>query len=53
MSGYLLSRAADLDLDDLWNYIAEDSVNAADRLTTKLLDSFEALARHPSACASV
>jgi plasmid stabilization system protein ParE len=47
MSGYLLSCAADRDLDDLWNHIAEDSVNAADRQTTKLLDSFEALARHP------
>jgi plasmid stabilization system protein ParE len=47
MTGYVLSHAADLDLDDLWNHIAEDSVNAADRLTTKLLDSFEALARHP------
>ena len=47
MSGYVLSRAADLDLDGLWNHIAEDSLSAADRLTTKLLDSFEALARHP------
>jgi plasmid stabilization system protein ParE len=46
MSGYVLSREADHDLDELWNYIAEDSVDAADRLTTKLLDSFEALARH-------
>ena len=31
----------------LWNYIAQDSVDAADRLTAKLLDSFETLARHP------
>ena len=47
MSGYVLSRTTDRDLDDLWNHIAEDSVNAADHLTTKLLDSLEALARHP------
>ncbi len=47
MSGYVLSRAADLDLDELWNHIAEGSVEAADRVTTKLLDAFEALARHP------
>lgn len=47
MSGYVFSRAADHDLDDIWNHIAEDSVDAADRLTTKLLDSCEALARHP------
>ena len=47
MSGYVLSRAADRDLDDIWNHIADDSVDAADRLTTKLLDSCETLARHP------
>ncbi len=47
MSGYVLSREADHDLDELWNYISEDSVDAADRLATKLLDSFEALAQHP------
>ncbi len=47
MSGYVLSRAADRDIDDIWNHIAQDSIDAADRLTAKLLDSFEALARHP------
>ena len=47
MSSYVLSREAGHDLDDLWNYIAEDSVDAADRMAAKLLDSFEALARHP------
>ena len=47
MSGYVLSREADHDLEDLWNYIAEDSLDAADRVTTKLLDAFEALARNP------
>jgi len=47
MSGYVISREADSDLDDLWDYIAADSVDAADRLTAKLMDAFEALARHP------
>jgi plasmid stabilization system protein ParE len=32
MSGYFLSREADSDIDDLWDYIAADNVDAADRL---------------------
>jgi len=47
MSGYVLSREADHDLEDVWTYIAQDSVDAADRVTARLLDSFEALARNP------
>ena len=47
MSGYVISRAADRDLDDLWDYIALDSVDAADRLIAKLMDAFDALVRHP------
>ena len=47
MSGYVLSREADTDLDDLWSYVAEDSVGAADTLIAKLFDAFESLARHP------
>jgi plasmid stabilization system protein ParE len=31
MSGYVLSPDAALDLDDIWEYIAADSVDAADR----------------------
>ena len=29
MSGYLLSPDAELDLDDIWEYIAADSVDAS------------------------
>jgi antitoxin ParD1/3/4/toxin ParE1/3/4 len=47
MSGYVLSREADEDLDELWEYIAEDNVDAADRLLGKLFDAFDALARNP------
>ena len=47
MSGYVLSREADRDLDDLWYYIAQDSVDAADRLVHKLLDAFDGLGRNP------
>ncbi|MGH9397321.1 MAG: type II toxin-antitoxin system RelE/ParE family toxin [Terriglobia bacterium] len=47
MSGYVLGRDADRDLDDLWDYIAEDSMEAADRLIAGLFEAFEALARNP------
>ncbi len=47
MSGYVLGRDAEQDLNDTWDYIAEDSVDAADRLTARLFDAFEALARNP------
>ena len=36
MSGYVLGRDAEQDLDDLWGYIAADSVDAADRPTMRL-----------------
>jgi plasmid stabilization system protein ParE len=47
MSRYVLGRDAERDLDDLWDYIAQDSVEAADRLIAKLFKTFEALARNP------
>lgn len=31
MNGYVLSTAADLDLDDIWEYIAQDNLDAANR----------------------
>jgi len=47
MRGYALGADADHDLDDIWEYIAEDSGDAADRLMTKLFGAFEELARTP------
>lgn len=47
MSGYVLSADAAADLNDIWDYIAADSVDAADRLVEKLFDAFEALGRTP------
>jgi plasmid stabilization system protein ParE len=47
MSGYVLSVDADLDLDEIWEYIATDSVDAADGWIQKLFDAFEALGRAP------
>ena len=40
MNGYVLSRDAERDLEDLWDYVAEDDVGAADRLIARLFDAF-------------
>jgi len=48
LSAYFLSRRAKRDLVDIWKYIARDSPDAADRWTSKLLDSFDLLARNPN-----
>ena len=47
MSAYVLSVDADFDLDDIWEYIAADNMNAADRWIGKLFDTFEALGCTP------
>ena len=47
MSGYVLARDADLDLDSIWEYIAEDDIDAADRWIEKLFEAFEKLAQTP------
>ena len=45
MSDYILSADAGLDLDEIWEYIAADNVDAADRWIARLFDAFETLAR--------
>ncbi len=47
MKSYVLAPAAELDLDAIWEYIAADNLDAADRWTAKLFDAFDALARTP------
>lgn len=47
MSGYILSVDAEFDLDDIWEYIARDNIDAADRWIEKLFSAFEALGRTP------
>ncbi len=49
MSSYVLGIEADLDLDEIWEYIAADSVDAADRWIQRLFDCFDDLARSPKA----
>jgi plasmid stabilization system protein ParE len=47
VSNYILGPDADLDLDDIWEYIARDSINAADQWAAKLFDAFEDIGRMP------
>jgi plasmid stabilization system protein ParE len=45
---YVLSVAAELDLDQIWEYIAQDNLDAADRWIEKLFEAFESLAQSPA-----
>lgn len=47
MSEYVLGSDAVLDLEDIWEYIAADNSEAADRWLAKLFDAFEEIARMP------
>jgi plasmid stabilization system protein ParE len=47
MSGYILGSDAARDLDSIWDFIAEDSVTAADRWIAKLFEAFESLGQTP------
>ena len=47
VSNYVLTAEADEDLAGIWEYIAQDNIEAADRLDAKLRDAFEMLAKNP------
>ncbi len=47
MTQYILSEDAELDLDGIWEYIAEDNIDAADKWIGKLFDAFEAIGNSP------
>ena len=47
MTQYILSEDAALDLDGIWEFIAEDSIDAADRWIGKLFDAFDAIGDAP------
>ena len=49
MSNYILTEEADEDLREIWDYIAQDDIEAADRWDAKLRDAFGMLARNPRA----
>jgi plasmid stabilization system protein ParE len=44
---YVLNVDAEQDLNEIWEYIADDSIDAADRWIAKLFDAFESLAQFP------
>jgi len=44
---YVLSKGAELDLNEIWEYIAQDNLDAADRWVEKLFEAFESLVRNP------
>jgi plasmid stabilization system protein ParE len=48
---YVLGSSALLRLEAIWEYIATDSIEAADRWIAKLFDAFEAIARMRASCA--
>ena len=47
MNKYVLSTGAELDLDEIWEYIAYDKIDAADRWIAKLFSAFEMIAKNP------
>jgi plasmid stabilization system protein ParE len=44
---YILSEDADRDLDGIWDYIAEDSIDAADQWISRLFEAFDAIGNTP------
>lgn len=48
MKQFVLSVAAELDLNEIWEFIAQDSLDAADRWIGKLFDAFHSLAQTPA-----
>lgn len=44
---FALSQHATQDLDDIWEHIAQDSVDAADRVIDKLHEQIKLIARNP------
>lgn len=47
MSEFILAPAASRDLEEIWEYIAEDSIDAADRWLAKLEKAVRLLADMP------
>jgi antitoxin ParD1/3/4/toxin ParE1/3/4 len=47
MSRYVVSAEAKTDLAEIWEYIAQDNLDAADRWIARLREAFDSLARAP------
>jgi toxin ParE1/3/4 len=48
MSGYAFHPGARDDLDEIWDYIAADNLDAADRVVTEILDAIRAMVPFPN-----
>jgi len=48
MSSFILSPAARQDLIEIWDYITEDSINAADKVIHTIYEKFYLLSQQPS-----
>ena len=49
MSRYVLTEQAEQDLNDIWDYIADQSVEQADAVIREIREAFELLASMPGA----
>jgi len=49
MSGFVLHPAAYQDLDEIWEYIAADSIDAADRVREEIYEAIQSLVPFPHA----
>lgn len=49
MSAFVLHPDADADLDEVWEYVAEDNIDAADRLLNEFYDAIRNLTSFPRA----
>ena len=47
MTPYTIAPQAQTDLDEVWDYVADDSVTAADQLLATFHDKFLLLSSHP------
>ena len=47
MKSYILGSGVEFDLASIWDYIAQDDMDAADRWVSKLYDAFELIANNP------
>jgi plasmid stabilization system protein ParE len=48
MSKYVISQQARQEIKDIWDFIAQDDLEAADRFTVKLVEAFQLLSRNPA-----
>ena len=47
MSGYAFHPEAFTDLDDIWEFIAQDNLDAADRVLQEIYDAIQSLVKAP------